>query len=103
MPGVGGHRFEFIDREPLVFRVAFVLLFVNGLLGLLLEFGAKYFFPKASVSLLPCKALAEGQYHAPQIICWFESRWIAIQFVLVGLIAAIFVIFRKRVRYIGRR
>lgn len=46
MPGVGGHRFEFIDREPLVFRVAFVLLFVNGLLGLLLEFGAKYFSRK---------------------------------------------------------
>jgi hypothetical protein len=82
-----------------------VLLFLNAFLGLLLEFGAKYFFPKASMSLPPGEALAARgvQYHAPQISCWFESRWIAIQFVLLGLIAAILVIFRKRVRYIGKR
>jgi hypothetical protein len=103
MPGGGGHRFEFVDREPLVFRVVFVLFMVNTFLGLLFEFGAKYFFPKASTSLPPCAALAEGQYHTPLIICWFEGRWIAIQFLLLGLIAVILVIFRKRVRYIGRR
>jgi hypothetical protein len=103
MPRGGGHRFEFVDREPLVFRVVFVLFLVNTFLGLLFEFGAKYFFPKASMSLSPCEALAEGQYHAPQIICWFESRWIAIQFVLLGVISVILIIFRKRVRYIRRR
>ena len=103
MPGFGGHRFEFVDREPLVFRVVVVLFLLNTFLGLLFEFGAKYFFQRASISLPPCEALAGGQYHAPQIICWFESRWIAIQFIFVGLIAAILVILRKRVRYIGRR
>jgi len=103
MPGFGRHRFVFVDREPLVLRVVAMLLFANAFLGLLLDFGAKYFFPKASMSLPPCEALAEGQYHAPQIICRFESRWVTIQFVLLGLIAAIFVIFRKRVRYSGRR
>jgi hypothetical protein len=80
-----------------------VLLFVNTFVGLLFESGAKYFFPKASMSLPPCEALAGGQYHAPQIICWFETRWIAFQFVLLGLIVAILLIFRKRVRYVGRR
>jgi hypothetical protein len=103
MPGAGGHRFVFVDREPLVLRVVAMLLFVNTFLGLLLDFGAKYFFPRASMSLPPCEALAEGQYHVPRIICWFESQWIATQFVWMGLIAIILVIFRKRVRYIGRR
>jgi hypothetical protein len=103
VPGGGGHRFEFVDREPLVFRVVFVLFLLNTFLGLLFEFGAKYFFPRASISLPPCEALAEGQYHAPQIICWFETQWIATQFVLLGLIVIILVIFRKRVRYVGRR
>jgi hypothetical protein len=103
VPGFGGHRFEFVDREPLVFRVVVVLFLLNTFLGLLFEFGAKYFFQGASISLPPCEALAGGQYHAPQFICWFESRWIAIQFIFVGLIAAILVILRKRVRYIGRR
>ena len=92
----------FVDREPLVFRIVFVLLFVNAFLGLLLDFGAKYLFPKTSMSLSPCEALSGGQYHAPRFICWFESRWIAIQFILLGLIAAILLIFRKRVRYLGR-
>src|SRR5271155_100766 len=85
MPGTGGHRFEFVDREPLVLRVVAMLLFVNTFLGLLLDFGAKYFFPKASMSLPACDALAQGQYHAPQLICWFESRWIVIQFILLAL------------------
>jgi hypothetical protein len=104
MPSVGGHRLEFVDGEPLVFRIVVMVLFVNTFLGLLLEFGAKYFFPKASMNLPPCEALAEGgvRYPAPQIVCWFESWWIAIQFVLLALIAAIFVIFRRRVRYVGR-
>ena len=101
MPGGGAHRFEFVGREPLVFRIVAVLLFANTFLGLLFEFGAKYLFPKASTSLPPCEAL--GPYHAPHIICWFEGRSIAIQFILLGLIAIILVIFRKRVRYIRRR
>jgi hypothetical protein len=105
MPGGGRHRFEFVDKEPLVLWVVAMLLILNTCLGLLLEFGAKYFLPKASINLKPCEALAERgvQYHAPEIVCWFASRSIDIQFVLLALVAAIFIIFRKRVRYIRRK
>ena len=101
MPG-GRHRFEFVGKEPLVFWVVATLLFANTFLMLLLEFGAKYFLPQASLSQQPCAALAERgvQYHAPEIVCWYASHSIAIQFVLLPLVAAIFAIFRKRVRYI---
>ena len=104
MPGGGQHRFEFMGKEPLVLLFATGLLFVNTFLALLLTFGAKYFLPKASLNLAPCEALsAHGvQYHAPAIVCWYASRSIAIQFILLALLAAIFIIFRKRVRYIPR-
>jgi hypothetical protein len=104
MPGGGRHRFEFVGKEPLVFRVVSTLLFVNTFPMLLLAFGAKYFLPKASPNLQPCEALAEKgvQYHAPEVVCWYANRWIAIQFILLALMAAILIIFRKRVRYIFR-
>ena len=104
MPG-GRHRFEFEGKEPLVFRVVASLLFANTFLLLLLAFGAKYFLPKASLNLQPCEALAERgiQYHAPGIVCWYATHSIAIQFVLLALMAVIFVISRKRVRYIRRK
>jgi hypothetical protein len=102
MPGAGGHRFEFVGKEPFVFWVVTALLFVNTLLFLVLEFVAKYLLPKASLTLPPCEALAERgvQYHAPVIVCWYASRSIAIQFILLAMLVAIFIIFRKRVRYI---
>ena len=105
MPGAGRHRFEFEGKEPLVLWVVATLLFVNTFLFLSLDFGAKYFLPKASLNLQPCEALAGRgvQYHAPEIVCWYASRSIAIQFILLALAAAIFVIFRKRVRYIRQR
>ena len=104
MPG-GGHRFEFVGKEPLVFLIAVGLLFANTFAMLLLTFGAQYFLPKASLNLPPCEALArEGvQYHAPAIVCWYASRSIAVQFILLGTLAFIFIIFRKRVRYIPPR
>jgi len=80
----GRHRFEFVGREPLVFWVVSSLLFANTVLMLLLEFGGKYFLPK----------------HAPEIVYWYAGRSIEIQLVLVAQLAAIFVVFRKRVRYI---
>jgi hypothetical protein len=94
-----------VGKEPLVFWVVATLLFANTFLSLLLDFGAEYFLPKASLNLQPCEALAgKGvQYHAPEIVCWYASRSIAIQFILVALVAAVFIIFRKRVRYIGRK
>jgi hypothetical protein len=102
MPGLGGHRFQFVDKPPFVFGVVFVLLFANTFLMLLLANGAKYFLQKASLNLPPCEAFAERgiQYHAPEIVCWYEGRSIAIQLILLALLAAIFIIFRKRVRYI---
>jgi len=102
MPGAGGHRFYFVGKEPLVLRVIFALLFVNTFLLLFLGFGAKYFLPKAALDLQPCEALASGgvQYHAPEIVCWYASHSIAIQFILLALVAAIFIIFRKQVQYI---
>jgi hypothetical protein len=101
MPG-GGHRFEFVGKEPLVFRVVLTLLFLNTSLLMSLDFGAKYFLRKASVSLPPCEALAWNrvQYHAPEIVCWYASRSVAIQFILLAMLATIFIIFRKDLRYL---
>ena len=63
------------------------------------------FLPKASVSLPPCEALARNrvQYHAPEMVYWYASRSIAILFILLAMLAAIFIIFRKRVHYIPRK
>ena len=104
MPG-GGHRFEFVGKDPVVFRVVVTLLFVNTFLFLSLDFGAKYFLPKASGNRRPCEALAWNgvQYHAPEIVCWYASRSIAIQFILLAMVTAVFIVFRKRVRYIRRK
>lgn len=101
MPGGGGHRFYFVGKEPLVLRIVAILLFVNTFLLLVLPLGAKYFLPKASLDLQPCEALASGgvQYHAPEIVCWYESRSIAIQVILLALVGAIFIIYRKQVEY----
>jgi hypothetical protein len=100
----GRHQFEFVGKEPIVFLVVAMLLFVNTFLLLSLDFGGKYFLPKASANLRPCEALTwnRTQYHAPEIVCWYASRSIAIQFILLALLFAILIIFRKRVRYIRR-
>lgn len=106
MPGAGGgHGFYFVGKDPLAFRVLAALLYANTFVGLSLTFGAKYLLPKASVDLLPCEALSEAgvQYHAPAVVCWFADHFIAIQFILLALIAVTFVIFRKGVGYIPPR
>ena len=103
MPG-GRHRFEFVGKEPLMFRLVTALLFANTLFLMLIDFGAKYFLPKASLSLPPCEALARRgvQYHAPGIVCWYASCSIPMQWALLALIVAILIISRKRVRNVGR-
>jgi hypothetical protein len=85
--------------------IVVALLFANTFLGVSLSFGAKYFLTRATLNLQPCEALAEQgvQYHAPEIVCWYASRSIAIQFVLLALMAAIFIIFKNHVRYIPRK
>ena len=102
MPGAGGHSFYFVGREPLVLKVVALLLVVNTFFFLSLDFGAKYFLPRASLHLTPCEALTSGgvQYHAPAIVCWYANRSITIQFILLALGAAIFIIFRKHVQHI---
>ena len=104
MPG-GGHRFEFVGKEPPMFRAASGLLFVNTFIALLLTLSAKYVLPKASPNSPPCEALKRDgvQYHAPEIVCWYAGHSIAIRFVLLAVLAAILVIFRKRVRYVPPR
>ena len=99
------HTFEFVGKEPSVLWVVATLLFVNTFLFLSLDFGAKYFLPKASVNRLPCEALAWNgvQYHAPEIVCWYASRSIAIQFILLTMLVAACIIFRRQVRYIRRK
>src|SRR6266481_5664550 len=79
MPG-RRHRFEFVGKEPLAFWVTVSLLFANTVLIFTVDFVGKYFFPK----------------HAPAIVSWYSDRSIAIQFILLALLAAIFIIFRKR-------
>lgn len=103
MPGTGRHHFEFVGKEPLAFLVVAALLAVNTFLLLLVDFGARHFLPKASLNLPPCEALARrgAQYHAPEIVCWYAGHSIAIQFILLALIAVVLVIYRKHIRYIG--
>ena len=81
----GRHRFEFVGKEPLAFWVAVSLLFANTVLIFTPDFVSKYF-----------------SKHAPRIVSWYSDRSIAIQFILLALLAGIFIIFRKRVRYIRR-
>lgn len=86
MPG-GQHKFEFVGKEPLALWIVAALLFANTALMLLLEFGRMYILPQ----------------HAPEMVDWYAGRSIAIQFILLAVLAAIFIVFRKRVRYIRRK
>lgn len=86
MPG-GQHRFEFVGTEPLAVWIVVSLIFANTLLMSLLEFGSRYVLPE----------------RVPQIVYWYGDRSIAIQFILLAVLAAIFIIFRKRVRYFRRK
>jgi len=78
MPGAG-HRFYFVGKVPFPFSVLACLLFVNTFLMLLL--------PKATVGILR----------------WYGDNSVAIQFVLLALLAAVMVISRKRVRGSGQK
>jgi hypothetical protein len=86
MPG-GRYRFEFVGREPLALWVAVSLLFANTVLMFTQDLVGKHLFPK----------------DAPEILSWYSDCSIAIQFILLALVAAIFITFRKRVRYIRQK
>ena len=84
MPG-GRHKFEFVGKEPLAFRVVVALLFVNTVLMMALQLDA------AKHVLLE---------HFSGIVSWYLGHSVAIQFILLLLLAASLVAFRKRIRYI---
>ena len=102
MPGMGGHRFQFEGSEPWILWIVAALLALNTVLLVFLNFSAKYFLPETSPDLPPCPALANAgvQYHAPKMLCWYADHSIAIQFVILAVLASVFFIFRKQVRYI---
>jgi small-conductance mechanosensitive channel len=84
MPGAG-HRFYFVGKLPFPFFVLLCLLFVNTFLMLLPESAEKYFLPKTTL----------GALH------WYQDNAIKIQFVLLALLAAVAVIFRKGLHWSG--
>src|SRR5262249_14446496 len=102
MPGSARHRFYFEGREPFIVAVLTGLLFGNTVLGLSSNAWVKYVRQPASATLPACDALTAGgmAYHAPPLICWYVARFMGIQFVLLALLAAAFLIYRKRVRYV---
>jgi hypothetical protein len=78
MPGSSTHIFQFEGKEPLAFWIVFSLLFANTILMLLLGFAGKYFLPQ----------------NPPELVRWYEANSITIQFVLLALLAVIFIVFR---------
>jgi uncharacterized protein YqhQ len=87
MPGSGAHKFYFVEKVPLAFKFVLSLLFANTVLMLLPAFAGKHFLTT----------------HAPSLFSWYDDHSILIQFVLLGVLAAILVVFRKRVQYVGRK
>jgi hypothetical protein len=100
MPG-GAHRFEFVGRDPFIFRVLVALLLANTFSGLFLRPLLHYLKPAGFPGTPPCQELMVGsaEYHVPWAVCWLESRFVPIQSVLSACIVGVFLIFRKQVRY----
>jgi hypothetical protein len=100
----GAHKFYFIDKPPVVYSVLVVLLFANTFLLFGVGLLGRYIFPRASANLPPCPELTASTValHVPPIIC-FHAKWgLAIQFILLGLVALTMLIFKKRMHYVNR-
>jgi hypothetical protein len=99
---VGRHRFEFVGEQPLIFRVLAALTVANAFIGLLLPYVLRFVMPQGFTDSRPCEGLAHRgiQYRVPEAVCWYENRWVLIEFVLLAMIAVMLLIFRKRVRHI---
>jgi len=80
------HKFYFVGKQPLALWVVGSLLFANTVLMLLPESAGKYILAQ----------------RAPEI-GWYADHSIAIQFVLLAALAAIFIVFRKRVHYVRQK
>jgi hypothetical protein len=85
--GLSRYRFEFVGKEPLAIWIVVSLLFANTILMLLLSITGSYFLPQ----------------NVPLMIRWYEANSITIQFVLLALLALIFIFYRRRIRYIRRK
>ena len=83
----GAHRFEFVGKEPLALWVVVSLLFANTVVMRLPESAGKYILAQ----------------HAPGFPHWYADHSVAIQFVLLAALGAIFFIYRKPVRDIRRK
>lgn len=90
---VGRHRFEFVGEQPLIFRVLAALTVANAFIGLLLPYVLRLVIPQA----LTQSRLCEGLMGA---VCWYENRWVLIEFALLAMIGVVLLVFRKRVRHI---
>lgn len=82
MPGNGPHHWYFPGKTPWIAWVLYSLLFANTITGLVA-------FP----------IYGHFAHVSPATRDWLDTRFIEIQFVLLGLIALVFVIYRKNVRY----
>jgi hypothetical protein len=105
MPGLGRSGWQFIDREPLLFRVLVILLFANTVLLLGLPSLASHFQPKAFNNLPVCADLSSKavQVHAPAFVCWYSGWSIAIQFIILALAALAMLAYRKHLQYVDYR
>jgi len=90
---VGQHRFEFIGEQPLIFRVLAGLTVANAFIGLLLPYVLRFVTPQAFTGSRPCEGLAGA-------VCWYENRWVMIEFILLAMIGVVLFVFRKRVRHV---
>ncbi len=102
MPGNGPHKFYWVDKPPIVFNVLAGFLIANTVLTLGFAFLGQYIFPPASARLPGCPELTVSKVvvHVPAIICLYAKWDIAIQFILLGLIAITMLIYRERVEYV---
>jgi hypothetical protein len=102
MPGVGQRRFEFVGEQPLIFRVLAALTVANAFIGLLLPYVLRFIVPRGFTDSRPCEELANRgmQYRVPGAACWYASRWVLIEFILLAMIVVVLLICRKRVRHI---
>jgi hypothetical protein len=87
MLGIGPHRWYFAGRTPWIAKVLFVLLIANS-------FADPVCFPVY-------EHFARRPISVP-LVAWLDVHFIETQFVLLALLAIVFFIHRKAVRYEDR-
>ena len=100
MPGTGAHRWEFVGREPMIFKIVAVLFLANTIALLTLGFFGPHVIPKGLPNSQSCPAAASYgvQYNIPESMCWYLNWNSTISGALLALAILIMIIFRKDVR-----